>query len=144
MPYAAIGAAVLVALAALAAMGATFVPPAKVATPPQGRRESAYRFELVEATVKAGAGAAVTVRLVDEATGKPVPGAVIFISRLDMSPDGMREMTAPLERLEDTLPGYYRFETDLLMEGGWALTLAAKVPGEPNAVQDKLIVNAVR
>lgn len=101
-----------------------------------------YEFQLVEQSITPGSGAVVTVRLVHKPTGKPVPDAVIFISRIDMSPDGMGDMTAPLEPVEDTLPGYYRFETDLLMEGGWALTLAAKVPGESGAVQSRLILRA--
>ena len=40
----------------------------------------------------AGADKIVTVRLVNKKTGKPVPDAVIFASRLDMTPDGMQEM----------------------------------------------------
>lgn len=104
---------------------------------------SKYEFQLVEQRVTLGSGARVTVRLVNKATGKPVPDAVIFISRLDMSPDGMGDMTAPLEPVNDTLPGYYVFETDLLMEGAWALTLAGKVPGEPTAIQGKLRLEAM-
>ena len=102
-----------------------------------------YAFELVDREVKQGGGASVTVRLVDIRTGKVVPDGVLFISRIDMSPEGMAGMEAPLEPVADTLPGYYRFETDLTMGGGWALTLAAKVPGVANAVQSRLILQAV-
>lgn len=102
-----------------------------------------YRFELVDREVKQGYGATVTVRLVHWPTGKVVPDAVVFMSRIDMSPDGMGDMTAPLEPMSDTLPGYFRFETDLVMEGTWALNLAAKVPGEPGYVQGKLVLEAV-
>ena len=104
---------------------------------------SKYEFQLVEQRITLGSGARVTVRLVHKATGKPVPDAVIFISRLDMSPDGMGDMTAPLEPVNDTLPGYYIFETDLLMEGAWALTLAGKVPGEATAIEGKLRLEAM-
>lgn len=102
-----------------------------------------YAFELVEREVKQGYGTTILVRLVDEQTGKVVPDAVLFISRIDMSPDGMGQMTAPLELQADTLPGYYRFETDLTMEGAWALTLAAKIPGLPDPVQRRLVLQAV-
>lgn len=77
-----------------------------------------YTFELVEREVKQGGGATITVRLVDTRTGKVVPDAVLFTSRLDMSPDGMTEMSASLEQAADMLPGYYRFVTDLTMQGG--------------------------
>jgi hypothetical protein len=103
-----------------------------------------YAFELVEREVKQGYGTTILVRLVDEHTGKVVPDATLFISRIDMSPDGMGQMTAPLELQADTLPGYYRFETDLSMEGAWALTLAAKIPGLPDPVQRRLVLQAVQ
>ena len=104
---------------------------------------SDYTFELVEREVKQGYGTTILVRLVDERTGKVVPDAVLFISRIDMSPDDMGAMTAPLELQADSLPGYYRFETDLSMEGGWALTLAVKIPGLPNPIQRRLVLQAV-
>lgn len=103
-----------------------------------------YTFELVEREVKQGSGTTVLVRLVDERTGKVVPDATLFISRLDMSPHGMGAMEAPLEPLPDTLPGYFRFETDLSMEGGWALTLVAKLPEIPDPVQRRLVLQAVQ
>ena len=102
-----------------------------------------YTFELVGREVRQGSGATVTVRLVDTRTGKVVPNATLFISRLDMSPHDMSAMSAPLEPVPDTLPGYYRFETDLVMEGGWALTLAAAVPGVSGAVESRLVLQAV-
>ncbi len=108
-----------------------------------GPQPEDYTFELVDREVRYGSGATVTVRLVDTRTGKVVPDATLFISRLDMSPDDMSEMSSPLEPLPDTLPGYYRFETDLVMKGGWALTLAAKVPGISGAIQSRLVLQAV-
>ncbi len=108
-----------------------------------GAQPSDYTFELVDREIKQGARTTVVVRLVDERTGKVVPDATLFISRIDMSPDGMGAMTAPLEPLSDSLPGYFRFETDLTMRGGWALTLAAKVPGVSGAIQSRLVLQAV-
>lgn len=101
-----------------------------------------YQFELAEREVKQGGGARVTVRLVHRPTGRLVPDAVVFVSRIDMSPDGMGEMTAPLDPVPDLLPGYYQFETDLMMAGDWALSLMAKVPGETGYVQTRLVLTA--
>ena len=55
-----------------------------------------YEFQLVDQTVKAGPDKIVTVRLVNKTTGKPVPDAVIFATRLDMAPDGMQEMATKI------------------------------------------------
>src|SRR3982074_2805975 len=51
-----------------------------------------YEFKLVEPTVAVGKDKIVTVQLVNKTTGKPVPDAVIFATRLDMAPEGMAEM----------------------------------------------------
>lgn len=48
-----------------------------------------YEFQLVDQTVQAGPDKTITVRLINKATGKSVPDAVIFATRLDMTPDGM-------------------------------------------------------
>ena len=56
-----------------------------------------YEFQLVDQTVKAGADKVITVRLVNKKTGKPVPDAVIFATRLDMAPDGMQEMVTKVD-----------------------------------------------
>ena len=106
-------------------------------------KPDAFAFELVDREIKQGHGSTLKVRLVDVRTGKTVPDAILFISRLDMSPDGMGEMSARLEPLSDALPGYYLFETDLSMAGGWALTLASKMPGVSGAIQNRLVLQAV-
>ena len=48
-----------------------------------------YEFKLVDPTVTTGPDKIITVQLVNKTTGKPVPDAVIFATRLDMAPDGM-------------------------------------------------------
>jgi YtkA-like len=55
-----------------------------------------YEFRLVDQTVQAGPDKTITVRLVNKTTGKPVAGAVIFATRLDMTPDGMQEMATKI------------------------------------------------
>src|SRR5580692_3922550 len=93
-----------------------------------------YEFQLVQSEIKKGDGAIVAVRLVNNKSGKLVPDAVIFAKQIDMAPDAMQEMTAPLEQLPSTEPGVYRFKTDLTMQGRWQLSLGAKVQGEEGAV----------
>jgi hypothetical protein len=100
-----------------------------------------YEFQLVENEMKQGE-AVVAVRLIDKRLGKAVPDAVIFAKRIDMAPDGMPTMTSPIEQVPSTEPGIYRFKANLTMEGGWQLSLAAKVQGEAGTVVTKLILRA--
>lgn len=101
-----------------------------------------YAFEAATAKVQASRDAIVSVRLVHKATGKPVADAIIFQTRLDMSPDNMAEMTSKVTPLPSNEPGVYRFRTDLSMAGRWALKLAAKIPGEQETVRGEVIVAA--
>ncbi len=102
-----------------------------------------YEFQLVQSEMKKGDGAIVAVRLINKKTGKPVPDAVIFAKRIDMAPDAMQEMTAPLEQLPSTEPGIYRFKTDLMMQGRWRLSLGARVQGEEGTVATQLVLKAL-
>jgi len=101
-----------------------------------------YLFEPVKAEVTKGNGVVVTVRLVHKPTGKPVSDAVIFSPRIDMSPEGMATMAAPLTPVAGGEPGTYSFKTDLVMAGGWLLSLSDKVQGEPETVQCKITFRA--
>ena len=102
-----------------------------------------YEFQLVQSELKKCDGAIVAVRLVNKKSGKPVPDAVIFAMRIDMAPDAMEEMTAPLEQLPSTEPGVYPFKTDLMMQGRWQLSLGAKVQGEEGTVVTRLVLKAL-
>jgi hypothetical protein len=101
-----------------------------------------YEFQLVEQTVQAGPDKIVTIRLVNKKTGKPVPDAVIFATRLDMAPDGMQEMVTKVTSMPGTEPGTYRFKANFSMAGRWQLSLGAKVQGETGTVDSKLVVTA--
>jgi hypothetical protein len=101
-----------------------------------------YEFQLVDQAVKAGPDRIITVRLINKATGKPVPDAVIFATRLDMAPDGMQEMATKVTPVPGSAPGSYRFKATLSMAGGWQLSLGAKVQGETGTVENKLIIRA--
>jgi hypothetical protein len=101
-----------------------------------------YQFQLVDQAIKAGPDRIITVRLINKTTGKPVPDAVIFATRLDMAPDGMQEMATKVTPMPGTEPGTYRFKATLSMAGGWQLSLGAKVQGETGTVENKLVITA--
>ena len=126
--------ALRVALFGVALLGTTGVAQADIKD---------YEFRLVEPTIAAGKDKIVTVRLVNKRTGKPIPGAVIFATRLDMAPDGMPEMATKIAPEPGTAePGSYRFKATCGMEGRWLFSLGAKVQGETGTVQGKLVITA--
>lgn len=103
-----------------------------------------YVFEAVQAEVKKADDAIVAVRLLHKPTGKPVAGAVIVRTRIDMAPDGMATMDSPLAAVPSDEPGVYAFKTELSMAGRWLLSIAAKVQGEPETVIGRITFRATR
>lgn len=101
-----------------------------------------YEFQLVDQAIQAGADRIITVRLLNKASGKPVPGAVIFATRLDMAPDGMQEMATRITPVPGAEPGSYKFKATFSMAGRWQLSLGAKVQGETGTVENKLVITA--
>jgi YtkA-like len=101
-----------------------------------------YKFELVDQTFQTGSEKVITVRLMNTKTGKPVPDAVIFASRLDMTPDGMQEMVTKIAPIPGGEPGTYRFKATFGMAGHWQLSLGAKVQGETGTVENRFVVTA--
>jgi len=124
--------ALQVALIGIAMTGSATLAPADI---------NDYEFQLVDKTVKKG-DAIISVRLVHKPDGKPVSDAVIFAKRLDMAPDGMETMKTTIEPMPGTEPGIYKFKAAVTMEGGWQLSLAAKVQGETGTVENKLVIRA--
>ncbi|BEV47456.1 FixH family protein [Afipia carboxidovorans] len=101
-----------------------------------------YKFELVDQTVQAGPDKVIAVKLINTKTGKPVPDAVIFATRLDMTPDGMQEMATKIAPMPGSEHGVYRFKATFGMAGRWQLSLGAKVQGEDGTVENKLVITA--
>jgi hypothetical protein len=101
-----------------------------------------YEFQLIDQAIKAGPDTIIVVRLINKTTGKPVPDAVIFATRLDMAPDGMAEMMTKVTPMPGSEPGTYRFKANITMAGGWQLSLGAKVQGETGTVESKLVIRA--
>ncbi|OYW55453.1 MAG: heavy metal RND transporter [Hyphomicrobium sp. 32-62-53] len=101
-----------------------------------------YSFEPISVDIKNGAASELGVRLVHKPSGKPVEGAVLFRTRLDMAPDGMADMEAQHAAMPSEEPGVYRFKADLTMAGGWAFRMMAKVPGEKDTIEGVVIFQA--
>ena len=122
-----------VALVGIAIIGSTAMARAEIKD---------YEFKLVEPTVAVGKDKIITVQLFNKKTGKPVPDAVIFATRLDMAPEGMPEMATKIAVEPGGEPGSYRFKAAVGMEGKWQLSLGAKVQGETGTVESKLVITA--
>ncbi|EJW10799.1 putative exported Uncharacterized protein [Rhodovulum sp. PH10] len=103
-----------------------------------------YAFEPTAPQLEKGDDVVVTLRLVHKPTGKPVPDAVIVRTRIDMGPDGMANMVSPVEAVPSQEPGTYAFKTDLPMAGNYQFLLAAKVQGEADTVQSRVILKATK
>lgn len=104
-----------------------------------------YRFELAGTPQKDGKGTStVSVKLVHLPDNKPVSGAIIVQSKADMGPIGMAGMGAPVRVLSEQPAGTYRFEIQngavWKKPDNWALTLDAKVQGEPETVHGSIVV----
>lgn len=101
-----------------------------------------YEFEPLEVDLTKGNGRELAVRLVHKPSGKPVAGAVLFRTRIDMGPDKMETMTAEHESVPSSEPGVYRFKADLTMAGGWAFRVMAKVQGEMDTLEGVVVFKA--
>lgn len=116
------------------ALGLAAVPKARAAI-------ADYEFKLVDTQTKKGA-TVVNVRLVHKPDETSVGDAVIFAMRLDMAPDDMESMTSAIEQMESPEPGVYRFKVELTDEGRWRISLAAKIQGETETLQSRLVLKA--
>jgi YtkA-like protein len=97
-----------------------------------------YVFEPVKAEIKSSNVATVAVRLVHKPSGKPVTDAVIVHTRIVMAHDGGAEMASAFVALPSPEPGVHAFMAPLTMAGSWFLSIAAKIPGEPETVVGKI------
>jgi hypothetical protein len=69
---------------------------------------------------------------------RPVTDAVISQMRIVMKHDGGAEMDSAFIPLASKEPGEYAFMAPLTMAGSWFLSIAAKIPGEPETVVGKI------
>lgn len=100
------------------------------------------RWEAVQSDISKGNAVRLEVRLVTAGGAPVVSGITVTSTRLDMGPDGMEAMTAPLKRVAGSAPGAIAFETEIVMAGRWALTIAANVEGQPKPIAGVVIFTA--
>lgn len=93
-----------------------------------------YRFEAVQAHVKAASDTVVSLRLIHIPDNKPVTDAVVFSSKMEMPMAGMAPMVTRVSPVKASAAGEYSFQTDLSDGGTWTLTVSAKVQGETGTV----------
>jgi len=118
------------------ALCAVLIPPSA----PANATAADYALEFVPAALSVETGAIVTLRLTDLRSGAPVAGAVMFATRMEMEPEGMATMTAPVTLMPSEEPGLYRFQTDLVMAGNWRLSVAAKVQAESDTLTAQIVI----
>jgi hypothetical protein len=102
------------------------------------------RFEFTTSTteVEAGREVSIEVRLKNLLSYVFVNDAVITATRLDMEPDGMRDVTAPIVPQPTKELGALRFKATFAMTGRWKLHLTAHVPGDPEPTKGSVIITA--
>jgi len=106
-------------------------------------QESPPRWEAVETEVAVGKGVRIAVRLAGT-DGAAFAGTIAVTStRLDMGPDGMAMMEAPLRPVAGQPPATLAFDTDLVMAGRWALAITATVDGFAEPVSGTVIFTAI-
>jgi Cu(I)/Ag(I) efflux system membrane fusion protein len=98
------------------------------------------KWEAVQSEIPTGKSVRVEVRL--GGTNVPPSGITVTSSRIDMGPEGMPTMSAPLRQVEAKTPGVLAFETDLPMMGRWALNITAKIEGQPEPVTGTVVFTA--
>jgi Cu(I)/Ag(I) efflux system membrane fusion protein len=106
---------------------------------PDAQAQTALHWEAVTPEVAMGESVRIEVRLAG--SEKPIPADQIEVTtqRIDMGPDDMAAMEAPLKPVPSPAPGVLAFETELVMAGRWALTLSATVSGQAAPVTGTVI-----
>ena len=99
-------------------------------------------WEAVRAEVSTGKAVRLEVRLMGVEGAPAASDITVTSKRLDMGPDGMETMMAPLKQVTGNAPGVVAFETDIPMAGRWALTITAKVDGQPKPVSGVVVFTA--
>jgi len=109
-----------------------------------GAGYQAHKFEAVSEKIPVGESVRIEVRLLDP-SGASVPGGNMNIvsARLDMGPDGMAAMDAPLAPVPAGAQDVLAFETKIAMAGRWALGIVAEVDGVSDLVEGAVIYTAV-
>ena len=100
-------------------------------------------WEPASTEVGVGDGVRVAVRLEDRSGLVTLDANAVESIRIDMEPDGMATMVAPVRAVPTMENESLAWEADLAMGGRWAVKVTAQVPGQPLPVRGEVIVTAV-
>ncbi|MDQ8732611.1 efflux RND transporter periplasmic adaptor subunit [Bradyrhizobium sp. LHD-71] len=99
-------------------------------------------WQAVSAQAGVGKNIRIEVKLVGIDPPPPAADITVTRTRIDMGPDGMETMAAPLKPLPTTTPGVLAFETELVMAGRWAFAITATVKGRTEPVSGTVVFTA--
>jgi Cu(I)/Ag(I) efflux system membrane fusion protein len=100
-------------------------------------------FEAVKSEVPVGKNVRVELKLVGLSPPPAMQDISVEALRLDMGPEGMAAMAAPLKPVPAATPGVLAFQTDLIMAGRWSFSITARIKGQAAPVSSTVIFTAV-
>lgn len=110
---------------------------------PRASAQGTLVFEAVKTEVPVGKNVRVELKLVGLNPPPAMQDVIIESLRLDMGPEGMAAMVAPLKSVAPNAPSVLAFQTDLIMAGRWAFSITARVRGQAAPVSSTVIFTAV-
>lgn len=102
-----------------------------------------YHMQILEPSLKVGSNVPLTVRIIDDATGKTVTAATITQQKLQMLM-GTMVMPGEVEALPHVAGEDYRFAANLSMAGEWQLDVVARIPDQTDVATASLHFQAVK
>ena len=114
-----------------------------VALPRPASAAGVPSWQPVNAQVPVGKDVRIEVKLIGIDPQPAIADIKVTATRIDMGPDGMAAMAAPLKMLPSPAPGVLAFQTELVMAGRWAFAITANVKGRENPVTGTVIFTAV-
>lgn len=115
----------------------TFLPLLGTISP--STAENLLKWEAVNPQVSVGKAVRLEIRLTGTRSTIDPSAIKVESARLDMGPDGMPTMAAPLRAIPTPGPSMLAFEAELAMAGRWALSITANVTGESIPVKGVVI-----
>ena len=105
--------------------------------------QDAPAFEAVKPEVPVGKDIRMVLKIVGIDPAPVSTNVTIEKARLDMGPDGMEAMVAPLKPVPVSPPGVLAYQADLAMAGRWAFSITARIKGRKEPVTSTVIFTAV-
>ena len=105
--------------------------------------QDAPAFEAVKPEVPVGKDIRMVLKIVGIDPAPVSTNVTIEKARLDMGPDGMEAMVAPLKPVPGAPPGVLAYQADLAMAGRWAFSITARIKGRKEPVTSTVIFTAV-